>query len=126
MEVQILYLMDCPWCVKTKEIVRQTLKELGIKATVEEILIDTKQKATKYHFRGSPTVRINEKDVQDEVAKGKCVACEKLSSEQKAKKFVRKECFMGCRVYLYKGRRYPYPPKGMLKEAIRAFYESKG
>jgi len=120
MEIQLLYLLDCPWCVKTKGLIRESLKELGVKANVEEILIDTDEKAKKYRFAGSPSIRINGKDMQEEVLKGLCLPCEELAGITKgATDFVKQECRYGCRLYIYKGRQYPYPPKKMIKEAVR-------
>jgi len=119
-KIQILYLMDCPWCVKTKELVVDSLDELGVKGEVREVLIDTNQKAKKYRFAGSPTIRIDGKDIQEEVSKGRCLPCEELAERNKdTKKFVKQECKCGCRIYFYKGKRYPYPPKGLIKEAIK-------
>lgn len=119
MRIQILYILDCPWCVKTKKLVKESLKEIEVKADVEEILIDTDEKARKYKFSGSPTIRINGKDIQEEVGKAKCSCCEELSESEKTTKFVRIECMRGCRIYFYKGKQYPYPPKNMIKEAIK-------
>ncbi|MEM5778227.1 MAG: DUF2703 domain-containing protein [Candidatus Aenigmatarchaeota archaeon] len=118
MKIQILYILDCPWCLKTKKIVKQSLKELGIKAKIEEILIDTKNKAKKYKFLGSPTVRINGRDIQPTIKKDKCKPCEEIS-KIKGTKFIKQECSCGCRVYIYKNKLYPYPPKGLIKEAIK-------
>jgi len=118
-KIQLLYIFDCPWCVKTKKLIRECANELGVKADIEEILIDTDEKAKKYKFVGSPTVRINKKDIQEEVSKGQCLPCEELSKLTKeATEFVKQECKCGCRVYFYKGKQYPYPPKEMIKEAI--------
>lgn len=120
MKIEVLYILDCPWCVKTKKLIRESLKETGMKADIKEILIDSAKKAEKYHFAGSPTVRIDGKDIQDEVSKGKCLPCEELSERDKVtSKFVKRECSCGCRIYFYKGKQYPYPPKGMIKEAIK-------
>lgn len=120
MKIELLYILDCPWCVKTKELIRESLKELKIKANVEEILIDTNEKARKYHFVGSPTIRIDGRDVQEEVSKGRCLPCEEIAEHtQGATEFVKQECVCGCRIYFYKGKQYPYPPKEMIKEAIK-------
>lgn len=112
--------MDCSWCVKTKKLIKESLRELGLKANVKEILVDSNEKANRYKFAGSPTIRINGKDIQEEVSKGQCLPCEELSKNRKTTEFVKQECKCGCRVYLYKGKKYPYPPKGMIKEAINA------
>lgn len=123
MKIELLYLIDCPWCVKTKRLLREALKELEFKAEVKEILIDTKAKAKKYGFVGSPTIRINGKDIQKVVKKARCLPCEKLAKlTKKTTPFVKKECCMsGCRVYNYKGKQYPYPPKRLIKEALNRF-----
>lgn len=119
MKIQILYLMDCPWCIKTKEEVKKALKELKIKAKVEEILIDSKEKARKYAFVGSPTIRINGNDIEEQVKKERCIPCEQMS--KRSNRYVKNECACGCRVYFYKEKVYPYPPKNMIKEAILKF-----
>jgi hypothetical protein len=99
--------------------VKESLKEIKTKADFEEILIDSDEKARKYKFSGSPTIRINGKDIQEEFEKAKCSCCEELSESEETTKFVKMECMRGCRIYLYKGKRYPYPPKNMIKEAIK-------
>jgi len=120
MKLQILYILNCPWCVKTKKLVRGSLRELGVKADIEEILIDSDEKAKKYNFTGSPTVRINGKDIQEEVSKAQCLCCEEIAeSLEKATEFVKQECRYGCRVYFYKGKQYPYPPKDMIKDVVK-------
>ncbi len=121
MRIEILYLMDCPWCVKTKKLVRETLRELSLKTKIKEILIDTKEKATKHRFVGSPTIKINGEDIQKEIKKARCLPCEELAElTKKTTTFVKEECCtLGCRAYNYKGKQYPYPPKGMIKEAIK-------
>jgi glutaredoxin len=119
MKIELLYILDCPWCLKTKDLIRKSLEELAVKANIKEILIDSDKKARKYNFVGSPTIRINGKDIQEKVNKGRCLPCEELAEETKGTtKFVKQECSCGCRVYLYKGKQYPYPPKEMIKEAI--------
>ena len=120
MRVQLLYILDCPWCLKTKKLIGESLEELEVKAEVEEILIDTNEKAKKYKFVGSPTVRINGKDIEEEISKGQCLPCKELAEfAQEATEFVKKECRCGCRIYFYKGKQSLYPPKEMIKEAIK-------
>lgn len=120
MKIQILYILDCPWCVKTKELIRESLRELGIKSDIEEVLIDSDEKAKEYNFVGSPTIRINGKDIQEDVSKGKCLPCEELAELTKGTtEFIKQECRCGCRIYFYKSKQYSYPPKEMIKKAIR-------
>jgi glutaredoxin len=120
MKIELLYILDCPWCVRAKELIRKSLKELKVKADAEEILIDSDEKARKYNFVGSPTIRIDEKDIQEEISRSRCLPCEELAKHTKeATEFVKQECNCGCRTYFYKGKQYPYPPKEMIKEAIK-------
>lgn len=120
MKIELLYILDCPWCLKTKKLIKEALVELGMKAQVKEILINNEKKAKQYQFLGSPTVRINGKDIQEKVGKGQCLPCEELSELRKdTTAFVKKECKCGCRKYFYKGKQYPYSPKEMIKEAIK-------
>lgn len=120
MKIELLYILDCSWCLKTKELIRESLRELGVKADIKEILIDTDEKAKKHNFVGSPTIRIDGKDIQEEVNKGQCLPCEELvESTKESTEFVKQECGCGCRIYFYKGKQYPYPPKELIKEAIK-------
>jgi len=120
MKIELLYILDCPWCVKTKRLIKESLKELGIKAEVKEILIDTAKKAKKFKFVGSPTIRVNGKDIQSEISKGRCLPCEELAGYTKrTTEFVKRECGCGCRLYFYRGKQHPYPPKEMIKAAIK-------
>lgn len=75
---------------------------MNIKAEIVEILIDSEEKARKYNFAGSPTVRIENEDIQED-----------------HEKMYDGRIIYGCRIYFYKGKYYPYPPKEMIKEAIK-------
>lgn len=122
MKIELLYILDCPWCVKTKKLIKKSLEEIEEKADIEEILIDSEEKGKKYNFVGSPTIRINGEDIQEEVNKGRCLPCEDLAKHsKKATEFIRQECNCGCRIYFYKGKKYPYPPKEMIKEVIKKY-----
>jgi glutaredoxin len=118
-KIQMLYILDCPWCLTTKDLIKECVEELGIDADVEEILIDTEEKARKHNFAGSPTIRVNGKDIQQEVIRDRCLPCEELANTGKTTEFVERECGCGCRIYHYKGKLYPYPPKEMILEALK-------
>lgn len=119
--------MNCPWCVKTKRLLIEALEELNLKMVVKEILIDSKEKAKKYGFDSSPTVRINGKDIQEEIKKARCLPCEELAKLTKeTSPFIKEECYgSGCRTYSYKEKQYPYPPKGLIKKAIKNILDEK-
>ncbi len=112
MKMEVLYILDCPWCVKTKELVRESLKELGVNADVKEILIDSDEKAREYCFAGSPTVRIDGRDIQENVSSGRCLPCEKMVKDKETASFVKQECGCGCRTYSYRGKRLSLSSEG--------------
>lgn len=120
MKIQMLYILDCPWCLKTKKLLKESLGRLQVEAEIEEILIDSEEKAKRYQFTGSPTIRIEGRDVQERADKDRCLPCEELTENtKKATEFIKQECGCGCRIYFYKGKQYPYPPKGMIIGAIK-------
>lgn len=126
MKIEFLYILNCPWCAKTRELIGQTLKELRVKVDFKEILIDSDEKARKYNFVGSPTIIINGRDIQENVIKDECLPCEKLASySKKITKFVKQECKCGCRIFFYKNKKYHYPPKGLIKETIEKILKLK-
>jgi hypothetical protein len=46
--------------------------------------------------------------------------CKELAENvQETTEFVKQECKCGCRIYFYKGKQYPYPPKEMIRDAIK-------
>ncbi len=119
MKIELLYIMDCSWCVKTKKLITESLQDLGVDADVEEILIDSEEKAKKYGFVGSPTIRINGEDIQEKLKKEECASCEELAEQGETTEFAEQECECGCRVYFYEGEEYSYPPKAMIEDAIK-------
>lgn len=114
MKIELLYLMDCPYCLKTKKLLKDVTKEFDLGIKIKEILIDSDVKAKKHKFIGSPTVRIDGKDIQEIVTKQVCPACSEISGK----------CTT-CRTYLYKRKSYPFPPKKMIREAIKKFMVKK-
>src|SRR5258706_7780131 len=63
MKVEVLYVADCPSHPAAVKLVRDVLAAEGITATVHEILVSDEQTAGKLKFLGSPTIRINGRDV---------------------------------------------------------------
>lgn len=119
MKIQLFYILNCSYCLKTERLIKESLKELKVDADLEKVLIDNDKKAKKFKFVGSPTVRINQKDIQTLIRKERCLPCEEIS--KKRTKFIKKEVKCGCRIYFYKGKKYPFPPKEMIKDAIRKY-----
>lgn len=64
--IEFFYWRECPSYERALELLRETMHELGIgedKLTTHEVFDDAE--AVALGFPGSPTIRINGKDVQD-------------------------------------------------------------
>ncbi|HLD88892.1 MAG TPA: DUF2703 domain-containing protein [Candidatus Nanoarchaeia archaeon] len=101
MKIQLLHTADChAWKNALKEL-EGAVKELKIKNKIEVMEIKTQEEAEKYKFSASPTIKINNIDI-DPIGR-------------KITKF----SVMSCRLYFYKGKVYDFPPKEMIIEGIR-------
>ncbi|TET54568.1 MAG: DUF2703 domain-containing protein [Actinobacteria bacterium] len=63
MKIELFYFDDCPHYEKAKENLEQALKELDIEEKIELVKIDNQEMAREKKFIGSPTIRINDKDI---------------------------------------------------------------
>ena len=66
MRVEVLYVADCPSHTAAVRLVRDALKKEGVGAEVEELLVADECMARSLRFQGSPTVRINGRDVAED------------------------------------------------------------
>ena len=66
MRVEVLYVADCPFHRAAVKLVRDVLAAEGITAEVREVLVKDQQMAGELKFLGSPTVRIDGRDVARE------------------------------------------------------------
>lgn len=101
MKIEFLHTDDCHVWQKALPLLKKTMKELGIKGKIEAITIKTQKDAEKHKFSGSPSIKIDSKDI-----------------DPMAKK-VTKYSPVSCRPYFYKRKFYDFPPKEMIVEALR-------
>jgi hypothetical protein len=94
--IEILYFPGCPNHEPTVNLTREVLGELGLEAEFREVAVETPEDAEAQRFVGSPTVRINGKDIEPDAEN-------------------RTEFVLSCRVYGAGG----VPPKELLMEALR-------
>jgi hypothetical protein len=64
MRIELLYYPECPSHERALELIRDALTLEGITADIEVIRIDTQEQAEQYQFVGSPTIRIDGREVQ--------------------------------------------------------------
>jgi hypothetical protein len=64
LKIEIFYFEDCPNHLPTLERIHQVLREEGRHAEVIEVLVTDAMEAQAARFLGSPTVRVNEIDIE--------------------------------------------------------------
>ena len=104
MKVELLYIRDCPNHLPTLETLKEALRESAITLDISEIEISNPAQAAKLLFLGSPTVRVDGKDVEPGV-------------------FEPKHFGVSCRSYLVNGRRQGTPDPEWIRKAIRGEHE---
>ena len=100
MKIELLYWDGCPSHPEALELLQTVLAERGIEATVELREVRTNSEAEALRFPGSPTIRVEGRDVDAFGAEGRPA--------------------LTCRIYyLADGRVSPIPSREQLEEALR-------
>jgi|Deesub1362A_J573_1020465.scaffolds.fasta_scaffold03069_3 hypothetical protein len=99
LEIRLLYFRGCPHFEDTLNLLRDVMKELGVKGDIELVEIRGQEDAEKYNFFGSPSIQINGVDIERTTGKP----------------------FFGCRVYTdEEGNKKGLPPRSLLMRALRS------
>jgi len=99
LRVEVLYVQDCPYHPAAVKRLRDVLSAEGVQAEIHEVAVTDAITAEKYRFRGSPTIRINGRDIAGE--------------SQEPESFA-----LACR--LYPGaKEIGLPPAEMIQRAVR-------
>lgn len=102
-KVEVLYFAGCPNYMATVQLVHDALLSEGLTAPVELVAVETQEVAERERFYGSPTVRINGRDVAPPTD-------------------VQARPALACRVYRGSdGRLAPAPPVTAILTALRNF-----
>jgi len=64
-KIEVLSIPDCPHRARAVESVRQALRSANTNAEIVEIVVSDSATAAHLRFAGSPTVRINNRDVDE-------------------------------------------------------------
>src|SRR5713101_1751941 len=99
MKIELLYIAECPNYRKAARMLRESLREFGFRDEVSEIEVTDSAQAETLAFMGSPSIRIEGKDI------------EPVASSQPAYGF-------SCRTYLVGGKLAGVPSLGMIRAAI--------
>jgi hypothetical protein len=101
MKVEVLHWEGCPSLPEALEELEDVLRVRGLDAEIELREVTTQEEAERLDFHGSPTVKIDGRDVDPDGARTQRAA-------------------LACRIYtLPDGRVSPVPSREMLEEAFR-------
>ena len=101
MKVELFYIARCPNYREAARTLRETLRELGARDEVLEVEVTDAAQAQALEFIGSPSIRIEGRDIQP---------------------IVKEQCQYGlaCRTYLSGGKTNGLPPIEMIRAAVRS------
>lgn len=99
MKIELLYFDGCPSYERLLPRLTQLLRDSGVEDEVELRRVETLEAAERERFLGSPTVRINGKDVDPGAA-------------------ARTDVGMKCRLYRSASGTSPLPPEEWIKDAL--------
>ena|SRR5215469_15705711 len=66
MKIEVLYVAGCPSHPEAVKLVKRILAAEGVAADIHEVLVRDGRMASRLRFCGSPTIRINGRDVAGE------------------------------------------------------------
>jgi hypothetical protein len=101
MKIELLYVKGCLRWKSALARLRQVLREQRVRESVEIIEVNDQEEAVRWRFLGSPTIRINDYDIEPEAAS-------------------RTDFGLGCRTYPEREMLYGVPSKEMIRGALRA------
>lgn len=97
MQIDVLYFAGCPNHGPSVDLVREVIRDLGLQLPVHEIEVPDSEAATRLGFLGSPTIRVDGRDIEPNAE-------------------VRTDYAMNCRVYGHSG----IPPRAWIETALRS------
>lgn len=98
MKIELLYFDGCPTYKQAEEVLREALAESGMESRVEMVAVNTDEEARRLRFPGSPTIRIDGRDL--------------FPVEE------REDWRLGCRLYATPAGLKGSPPAEMIRESL--------
>lgn len=99
MTIQILYFPGCPNHEPARQRLLDALQTEGIDVHLEEIEVTDAATAQRLRFLGSPTIRLNDRDIEPDA-------------------HTLQNFGLGCRTYLDQGRRSGLPSDHVIRQAL--------
>ena len=69
MKIELFFLRDCPNYLETRALLEDTLEKEGLAVPIEMVEVTTEKQAKELLFPGSPTIRLDGYDIDDDSAK---------------------------------------------------------
>lgn len=115
-DLVVIDLSSCKRCVPTGDQLRSAVKlltpaaeALGIELRHRETVVQTPDEARKLGLLTSPTIRLNGRDIAQDIRESTCESCGDLTENNTD---------VDCREWHYKGKVYSAAPLSMLVESI--------
>ena len=101
MKVELLHIADCPNTEAARRLLKKALREVGLPKEISEIEVSNNTQAEALAFPGSPTIRVDGKDVE-------------------TTSFLPGVHGLACRTYMIDGTRHGVPSLEIIRIAIRS------
>jgi hypothetical protein len=101
MKIDLLHIADCPNIEAARRLLKEALRELGLPEEVSEIEVCDSAQAEALAFPGSPTIRVDDKDVETSLPGQGTYG-------------------LSCRTYVIDGKRQGVPSQEIIRKAIRS------
>jgi hypothetical protein len=100
-DIELLYFDGCPKWENARDELRAVVRDMGLaeRANVRLVRVDDEAHARRLEFAGSPTIRVNGRDIEPE------------SDEPR-------EFGLQCRVYRVDGRLRGFPPRDLIRASL--------
>lgn len=115
-DLVVIDLTTCKRCVPTGDQLRRAVhllepvaEALGIELKYRSIVVQTPQEAKAHALLSSPTIRLNGRDIDQDIRESLCESCRDLTANSIP---------VDCREWHYRGRVYNAAPLPLLIEAI--------
>ena len=115
-DLVVIDLSTCKRCVPTGDQLREAVrlldpvaKALGIELRHRETVVQTPDEARKFGLLTSPTIRLNGRDIAQDIRESRCESCGDLTENNTD---------VDCREWHYRGKVYSAAPIAMLVESI--------
>jgi len=115
-ELLAIDMSSCKRCVPTGEQLKKALEilapvaeVLGIDLEYREIVVKNPEEAKAYGLVTSPTIRLNGRDIEQDIRESECKSCGDLTENNTR---------VDCREWVYRGQTFTAAPLPLLVEAI--------